>query len=75
MPVLAKGSRIADEKGLGKKGADMRGEAVQRRIDDAADPEAVLSHVLSILAKQVKTMTDRRLTLEDHGGGAGGAGT
>ena len=35
-------------------------------IDDAPDPEAVLSRVLSIVAKQIKTMSDRRLRLEEH---------
>ena len=32
----------------------------------APEPEAVLSRVLTIVAKQVKTMSDRRLRLEDH---------
>ena len=34
----------------------------------APEPDAVLSRVLSLVAQQVKTMTDRRLRLEDHTG-------
>ena len=34
--------------------------------DDAPDPEAVLSRALTLVARQVKTMSGQRLSEEDH---------
>ena len=37
-----------------------------RWCDDAPEPEAVLSRALTLVARQVKTMSGRRLGEEDH---------
>jgi hypothetical protein len=43
-------------------------DAQTRWLDDAPDPNAVLTHVLTLVARQVKKMSDRQLRLEDHAG-------
>ena len=43
-------------------------DTMTRWLDDAPDPDAVLTHVLTLVARQVKTMSDRRLRQEDHTG-------
>jgi hypothetical protein len=43
-------------------------DAQTRWLDDAPDPATVLTHVLTLVARQVKKLSDRRLRLEDHAG-------